>query len=640
MTTASPAPRRALRQGWRFRCFARFLLGGTCVFAGARVLAADAPPVAKMLGYQPRHDVAITTPAPAEHASCKVELVKGKVGTGWALKDGQGNLVRRFSSTDGRNIDNYSYFKDGVEVYREVVSTGAKAPDQFRWLNAGGSKWGVDEDKNGTIDAWKAISAEEVSQEVLNALATRNVQKLEACMITEEDMRTLGLPTEMVEDLKAKRKGVKAKFDATLAKLTKLTDKATWLHLETGAPQCLPADQTGARADLVRHARATVLFDAAGSSDWFQLGTLILVGNAWKVTDAPTVGAATSDDKSDVMDIGKDPKLQAMVEKLTELDKKAVGASGAAAVKHHLDRADILEQIVAAVKPTERDPWIRQVADSLSSAMQATSKGDATASGRLTSLEKQLTQHVAGSSLTGYVVFRRLQAEYAVKLTEDPKKFQDVQKDWLDKLTAFVKAYPKAEDTPDAILQLGMVCEVLGKEVEAKNWYAQLAKTFADKPQAAKGAGAALRLDLEGQPVTLTGPLLADGNKTASLEQMRGKTAVVYYWASWNAQAAGDFAKLKALVEGSKGEVALLCVNLDNTPEEAKAFLAKNPLPGTHLHQAGGVDSKLATQYGIMGLPTTFVVGKDGKCLSKSAQVSTLEEEIKKQQEEKSEKKK
>jgi hypothetical protein len=588
-----------------------------------------------MLEYQPRHEVTLTTPTTAEQSSCKVELVKAKVGSGWVLKDSQGRVLRRFYSSDGRNVDTYSYYRDGVEVYRESVSPGSRGPDQFRWLNAGGSKWGVDEDKNGSIDTWKAISAEEVSQEILRALATRNLHRLEACLVTDEDIRALGLPSEMAEDIRARRKGTKAKFDATAAKLTKLNDKATWLHLETAAPQCLPADETGARADILRHARATVLFESGGSSEWFQLGPMLLVGSAWKVIDAPSPGAAI-EEKGDGgpkgMDIGQDPKLQKLIEELTTLDKQNVGSSGAAAARHHLSRADILEKIVAAVKPADRDPWIRQVADSLSSAVQSSASGDQTAAARLLSLEKQLVQHMQGSNLAAYVTFRRLQADYSSKLgAAKSQDFNKVQQEWLEKLTGFVKDYPKAEDTPDAMLQLGMVCEFLAKEVEAKNWYATLARSFADKPQGAKGAGSVKRLELEGRPLRLAGPLLSNPATAYDIDQLRGKVVVVYYWASWNGQAAADFAKLKALIDASKGQVEALCINLDGTAEEAKAFLGKNPAPGVHVFQAGGLDSKLATQYGITVLPCLFLVGKDGKCVSKSAQVSTLDEEVKKQ---------
>jgi len=41
------------------------------------------------------------------------------------------------------------------------------------------------------------------------------------------------------------------------------------------------------------------------------------------------------------------------------------------------------------------------------------------------------------------------------------------------------------------------------------------------------------------------------------------------------------------------------------TPEEAKSFLKKNSAAGTHVYQAGGLDSKLATQYGV-----TIITGR------------------------------
>jgi len=195
-----------------------------------------------------------------------------------------------------------------------------------------------------------------------------------------------------------------------------------------------------------------------------------------------------------------------------------------------------------------------------------------------------------------------------------------------------VQAYPRADDTPDALLQLGMVSEFLSKEVEAKNWYSRLAREFTDKPQAAKARGAVERLDSEGKSFKLAGPLVSDPATSYDVAQLAGKVVVVYYWASWNNQCVADFAKLKQVLDahGSKG-VALVCVNLDNTGEEAQKYLAGSPAPGTHLHQDGGLEGKLATDYGIMVLPHLILVGKDGKVLNRNLQLNSLEDEVKKQ---------
>jgi hypothetical protein len=368
---------------------------------------------------------------------------------------------------------------------------------------------------------------------------------------------------------------------------------------------------------------------------------MIQVGSAWRLVEAPTPGAAPPDPVDDKSggaviknSISDNPKVQKLVEELTALDKNTppadASANAAAVVQHHLKRADLLERIVAEVKPEDRDPWIRQVADSLCTAAQANPK-EAAPPARLVTLEKQLAAVMPAANLTAYVTYREMQADNAARISNRPQDLNKVQQEWVDRLSKFVETFPKAEDTPDALLQLGMANEFLSKEVDAKNWYARLARDFADKPQGVKAAGAVRRLGLEGQPLKLAGPLLGDPNTTFDVEQMRGKVVVVYYWASWNDEPASDFTKLKRVLDANGKDVALLCVNLDSSAEEARKAVSRLNAPGTHLYQAGGLEGKLATDYGILGLPNLFLVGKDGKVLSRTLQINNVEDEVKKQ---------
>ena len=142
--------------------------------------------------------------------------------------------------------------------------------------------------------------------------------------------------------------------------------------------------------------------------------------------------------------------------------------------------------------------------------------------------------------------------------------------------------------------------------------------------------GALKRLEIKGKVLDLAGPTLQGG--TFNLTQLRGKTVVVYYWASWNKErSVGDFAQLKLLLDtyASKG-VELVCVNLDNTAQEALSFLQRSPAPGVQLFQPGALESPLATQYGVMVLPNLFLVDKGGKVVNRTVQVGNLEEELKK----------
>jgi hypothetical protein len=599
--------------------------------------AAAPPTVAQMLSFRPRQEgVVYSTPAPEKYSTCKVELVKGaKGGSGWVLKDDDGSLLRKFFDSNGDNhIDIWSYYKDGAEVYTEIdtkYDPAALKPDQYRWLNSGGMKWGIDDAKDGHIKSWKVISPEEVSQELLAALVKNDVARFQALLITESELRALGVQGEQANRIHDQLLGAVDRFQETIKKLgANLNAKTTWLHLETAAPQCLSAEQIGASVDIFKHARGTVLFDiGGGGNDWLQTGEMIQVApNCWRLIGGPVAGAAPPDSSKGI----EDPEVAKLVQRLGQHDKTApVGepTPSALVMKHHLKRADILEEIVAKVKREEREQWIRQVADSLSTAAQASPKEDTTALERLRTLEAALAKAIPSHNLTAYVTFREMQAEYSARLAKE--KIDKVQQDWLDRLNKFVRAFPTAEDTPDAMVQAGMVAEFLGKDVEAKNWYTQLSTQFADKPQGAKAKGAVDRLNLEGQVLKVAGPTLADTNVTFDIESLRGKVVLVYYWASWNTQGAGDFTKLKTLVDtyGAKG-LELVCVNLDTSIEEGRKFQKEQSIVGTHLYQANGLEGKLATDYGIMVLPQMFLVAKDGKVINRNAQIANVEDEIKK----------
>src|SRR5262249_9782262 len=163
---------------------------------------------------------------------------------------------------------------------------------------------------------------------------------------------------------------------------------------------------------------------------------------------------------------------------------------------------------------------------------------------------------------------------------------------WVESLAEFVRSYPRAGDTPEALLQLGMVSEFLGDERAARRWYERLSRDFPDTPAGAKARGARARLDGEGKRLHLAGPRLADGAPFGGAG-CGGTLVVVYYWASWSASRADDFARLRRLRDRYRG-LDVVGVNLDDTAEEARAFVWHTPAPGVQLHQDGSLDSPLA----------------------------------------------
>jgi hypothetical protein len=536
-------------------------------------------------------------------------------------------------------------------VYRELDSTKSTGrPNQFRWLNSAGMKWGEGLTRDGKVASWKVISAEEVSQELFQALVTNDTERFKALLIPEAELHALKLPAAQAKGISKSIHNALADFQATAGKVP---EKAQWGGLESAAPQCIPADRVGTDHDLYHYASRTIRCDYGDNKhQWFQTGEMVLVGMAWRLIGGPSQGDAVDipaklgggNEKTTVAGgtpkEGASPEMQKLLDELGRIDEHPPAVSPGvgpndAVYRYNLKRVDVLERIIAKlptepkVKPEDREQWIKQMADGLSAACQNNTTKDTACFDRLTQVRDQITRDMPNTALAAYVTFRCLWAEYGPQLQKGGSQFAKVQKAWLEELKKFVQAYSTAEDTADALLQLGMGCEFNGEEIQAKNWYHQLAENFPSHPLAAKAKGAVRRLSLDGQTMELSGPTLTGG--TFNINRHHNKIVVVYYWASYAYQCPDEFAKLKQLLknQGHKG-VEVVCVNLDDRKADAIQFLKKNSVPGVHLYRAGGLNSPLATQYGIMGLPSLFLLDKHNKVASRTIQINDLEDEVKK----------
>jgi peroxiredoxin len=597
------------------------------------------PTVEQMLTiYRPRQPgIVISTPRPDEYSSCEVRFFEGRVpkSNGYLLLDPQKRPLRRYFDSNGdRKVDVWSYYKDGLEVYREIDTNFNGTADQYRWLNGAGTRWGLDTNEDGKIDSWKQISPEEVAQEVFQAAVANDFHRLSAVLITENEIRGLPLSAAEAKRLRDARAQAQTRFQNTRAKLPALNDKAQWVRLESDVPQCVPADALGGNQDLLRFQNRAILFENNKQHDWIQTGELIqITPNLWRLVDGPAPGDVSPQVVTEKST--GNPELQKLLEALAALDARppaAQPAPNAAVKEYNQKRAALIQHILGKADAKDKETWIKQLADSYSSWAQNSPDSEKTGFNLLAQLKNDVVKSGAGSNLAGYVTFRELWAEFARPLTEGKgEALVKVQEQWMAKLQGFVEAFPKAEDTADALMHLAMGHEFGGKDKEevAKRYYQQLCTNFPEHPAAPKAKGAMRRLTLDGQPFELAGPKLDGG--AFNIAQLKGKAVIVYYWASDCQTCAADFARLKQF--SAKG-VEVVGVSLDDQAAQAQQFVKTNSVAGVQLFQAGengGMNSPLATQYGIMGLPHILLVGRDGRVISRSIQIGELEEALKKQ---------
>ena len=106
---------------------------------------------------------------------------------------------------------------------------------------------------------------------------------------------------------------------------------------------------------------------------------------------------------------------------------------------------------------------------------------------------------------------------------------------------------------------------------------------------------------------TLTG--IGDGS-TYDTKQFLGKVVYVDFWASWCGPCAKSFPFLNQLHTELKDKgLQIIGVNLDENPEDAKAFLAKNPVDFTLAADTG---EQCARKFDVKAMPSSYVVDRKG----------------------------
>jgi cytochrome c biogenesis protein CcmG, thiol:disulfide interchange protein DsbE len=101
----------------------------------------------------------------------------------------------------------------------------------------------------------------------------------------------------------------------------------------------------------------------------------------------------------------------------------------------------------------------------------------------------------------------------------------------------------------------------------------------------------------------------------------KGAVTVVNVWASWCVPCHDEAPLLLKLSEDSR--VRLVGINYKDAPDNARRFLGRygNPFAAAGADESG----RAAIEWGVYGVPETFVVGRDGRIAYKLVGPITLE---------------
>jgi cytochrome c biogenesis protein CcmG/thiol:disulfide interchange protein DsbE len=114
--------------------------------------------------------------------------------------------------------------------------------------------------------------------------------------------------------------------------------------------------------------------------------------------------------------------------------------------------------------------------------------------------------------------------------------------------------------------------------------------------------------------LVLASTVIADDLPSPGLQ---GKVVYLDFWASWCGPCRQSFPWMNELQRelGSQGLV-VVAVNVDHERADANRFLASYPADFRVLFDP---DGRLAERYKVAGMPTSFIIGRDGKIVATHA---------------------
>jgi thiol-disulfide isomerase/thioredoxin len=580
-------------------------------------------------------NVEYDTPAdPAAIAACKIENVinADKKVIGGAVRDGQGKLLRRLVDTNGDNkIDVWSYYQDGFEVYRDIDLDGDKVPDECRWLNAGGTRIASVAGKE--FSRWKRISAEEASKVLVQALASGDAVLLESVMATADELTAAGLPKDFVDKVAAAASKRAEQVDALRPSLFGWDKQTIWNRFDGIYPRTIPADPAGGPSkDITLYENVTVIPASSASQQdaskmaFLQIPDVIQLGDTWKFVELPRavdpskpIVASVSGIRSMLFDKAnnveqRDVAMDAALKALADYDVKNAplvqGGNKENVARYHVGRVPLLRGVVKAAKSADDQlTYNKQVVDSLVAALRT---------GLFQQGRKVLDDIVAeGGKLGSYTAYSLIDADFAIKNDEPGANVLGNQKKWMANLEKFLTDFPDSDEVPTVLYHLANANEYSAEEEIARKQYGKLAEGYAATEAGKKAAGALRRLDLEGKTLAIKGSGL--GNEPVDTAQFAGKTVLVVFWAGWAPPVRQELPELVKIYEKHHARgLEIVGVNLDNERADLDAFIKEHQITWPQIFEPGGMESRLAIEYGIISLPTMFLLDADGKVINRN----------------------
>lgn len=115
-----------------------------------------------------------------------------------------------------------------------------------------------------------------------------------------------------------------------------------------------------------------------------------------------------------------------------------------------------------------------------------------------------------------------------------------------------------------------------------------------------------------GKPLDLK--FTAMDGRSVDVSAMRGKVVLIEFWATWCGPCVAEQPALKALYEKRHSDgFEVIGISLDSDIEALRRFVTERALPWPQYFDGKMGRNAIATRFDIRGVPTSFLVDKQGR---------------------------
>jgi thiol-disulfide isomerase/thioredoxin len=241
-----------------------------------------------------------------------------------------------------------------------------------------------------------------------------------------------------------------------------------------------------------------------------------------------------------------------------------------------------------------------------------------------------------------------LRMALATRVQLAPGRTPEDREKTIEKVKDFIRSGQVDASGISLASSTGRAAEGSGSTELAIKTYRDLGKLLLEQKDekvaqaAARFIGAARRLELKDNTMLIEGTTLE--GKPLDWSKYSGKIVLIDFWATWCPPCRAELPNVRKNYEAYHDRgFEVIGVSLDQKREDLDKFMEKEKLPWTIVtddswNKEKGVTSDgeklvpghLADYYGVFGIPTMILLGKDGKAITITARGEALTHELEK----------